>query len=450
MPMYWDGQYYLFHQRDPALDAPLSVPLGWALVTTKDFVRFEDQGEVISGEGDAAPDRYIFAGSVYRGPDGAFEANYTGFNDLREGTGQPTQVLMRASSDDLTHWTKEGAFKLPPQPGYDSGDWRDPFVFWDEERSQWTLILGTRSDVPKIHRTGRTVWFSSPDAKDWTFEGDLYAPGLYTGHEMPDEFHIGETWYLLTTEYSDKSKTVYVRSDSAVGPWHRPPDDAFDGRAYYAARTASDGERRFLFGWVANKQGNRDANTSWWGGTLVVHEVVTRENGTLGVVPPTELTEAVMAGAHTLAPERIEAGNGRVSCVVADASSTSYGFEADVTIAPGTRQFTLQFAGDPELDDWYGYTIDLTQNRLTFDRQPNWPWNRYDNKGLERPLPNVSAGGLIHLQLIVDEGVAVLYLEDIALSARINEPAGSALGFDVEDGDIEVTNARLSNVVGRI
>lgn len=447
MPMFWDGTYYLFHQRDPAFAAPLSVPLGWALETTEDFVTFQDRGEVIPGEGDDDPDRYIFAGSVFRSPSGVFQANYTGFNDLRSGTDVPSQVLMRASSEDLVSWRKEGRFELPPQHGYDPDDWRDPYVFWDPDRSRWMLILGTRHASPKIRRTGSTVWFSSSDAQEWTFEGDLYAPGLYTGHEMPDEFAIGDTWYLLTTEYSDKSKTVYVQGPTATGPWQRPSDDAFDGRAYYAARTASDGERRFLFGWVANKQTNRDAATFVWGGTLVVHEVVQRTDGSLGVLPPAEVVDAVMADAEPLDPVDLGVDRGRAVTTLATARSDSYGLETSIDVAPGTRRFTVLLGGDPELDDWYGYTVDLLEHRLTFDRVPNFRWNRYDNKGLERPLPADLGTKPIRLRLIVDETVAVLYVNDIALSARINEAPGSALGLEVEDGRIGVSDARLGTVL---
>lgn len=445
MPFFADGTYYLYHQRDPQFDAPLSQPLGWALVTTKDFVTFEDKGEVIAGAGNDAADQYIFAGSVYRKPGGRFEANYTGFNSLRAGTDVPSQVLMRATSDDLVIWEKEGRFELPPQQGYDPDDWRDPFVFWNDDLQQWMLILGTRGSGPKVQRKGRTVWFSSPDAETWQFEGDLYAPGLYTGHEMPDEFTIGGRWYLLTTEYSACSKTVYAMGKSALGPWIRTNDDAFDGRAYYAARSASDGCRRFLFGWVANKKDRDDRATFVWGGTLVVHEIQQRADGTLGAVPPHEVFEAVMANAGREVAASVRAENRREVEEIATTGSASYGVDATVTVSPGTRSFSMLFAGDSELDQWYAFTVDLAQHRLSFDRSPNWPWNQFDNKGLERPLPENVGDTEIRLRLIVDGTVAVVYLNDIALSTRVNNPAGSSLGFDVENGAITVS-ARVSNV----
>jgi hypothetical protein len=109
------------------------------------------------------------------------------------------------------------------------------------------------------------VWFTSTDLQTWEFQGDFWAPGLFSMHEMPDLFRMGDYWYLLTTEYSDKSKTVYRMSTSLAGPWTAPVADA-EGR-------------RFLFGWVPTKE-NEDELASWqWGGTLVVHEVVQRPDG---------------------------------------------------------------------------------------------------------------------------------------------------------------------------
>lgn len=88
-------------------------------------------------------------------------------------------------------------------------------------------------------------------------------------HEMPDLFRRGDWWCLLTTEYSDRSKTVYRMSRSMCGPWSAPVHDAFDGRAYYAARTASDGAHRYLFGWVPTKAGGADLGAQQKGGTKI-------------------------------------------------------------------------------------------------------------------------------------------------------------------------------------
>ena len=107
---------------------------------------------------------------------------------------------MHAISHDLKNWEKTNdAVTFTPQPGYDPDDWRDPFVLWDDEENQYILILGTRLAGDKHRQTGRTVYFTSTDLTNWTFEGDFWAPDLFTMHEMPDLFKIGEWWYLITT-----------------------------------------------------------------------------------------------------------------------------------------------------------------------------------------------------------------------------------------------------------
>ena len=446
MPFYWDGKYYLYHQRDTRNPGPFGEPFGWCLATTTDFVTYDDEGEAIPGGGDDSVDQFIFAGSVYRDDKGRFRAIYTGYNRDRVGTGVPSQVLLEATSDDLLTWTKDGVFELPPPDGHDPTNWRDPFVLWDEKVGQWMMILGARHDDALTVSSGRTVWFSSKDLKAWAFEGDLWAPDLFTMHEMPDLFESNGLWYLLTTEYSDKSKTIYSVSENPTGPWRRLADDAFDGRSYYAARSVSNGDRRFLVGWVATKEGAIDSGPFEWGGTLVVHEVVTRDDGSLGVAPPAELWDAITVNRSALEATVVAREEGRVVKTLAEISAASYAFEATVRVEEGTRAVALYFAGDPESDDWYSYELDLVNSRLSFDRVPNWPWNRYDNKGLDRPLPPGLESREVRVRLVVDESVATVFVDDIALSTRIYSPAGSTIAVAVTDGSVAIIGASVSEV----
>lgn len=446
MPFYSDGKYYLYHQRDTRNPGPFGEPFGWCLVATSDFVTYDDLGEVIPGGGDDSVDQFIFAGTVYRDAEGQARAIYTGYNRDRVGTDVPSQVLLEARSDDLVHWVKDGAFELPPPAGYDPTNWRDPYVLWDEKAGHWMMILGSRQDGPESISSGSTVWFTSDDLTEWTFQGDLWAPGIFTMHEMPDLFEANGLWYLLTTEYSEKSKTIYCISESPTGPWRRPVDDAFDGRAYYAARSVSDGDRRFLVGWVATKTGDIDTGPFEWGGCLEVLEVTFREDGTLGAIPPIELWEAISADSQPIEPVMIETPDGRTVAELGVVTGDSYAVEATLEIAPGTRSVSLFFAGDPEADDWYAFNLDLNEQRLTFDRVPNWPWNRYDNKGLDRPLPADVTSKSVRVRLIVDETVATIFVDDIALSTRIYDPAGATLAVAVVDGSVSVTGASLSIV----
>ena len=62
--------------------------------------------------------------------------------------------------------------------------------------------------------------------------------GLYFTHECPDLFRMGEWWYLVFSEFSERCVTRYRMARSLAGPWLAPAEDTFDGRAFYAAKTA--------------------------------------------------------------------------------------------------------------------------------------------------------------------------------------------------------------------
>lgn len=442
MPFFHDGQFYVYHQRDARDPVPFE-PFEWSLATTTDFVDYEDRGVALPKGDDDAQDQYIFAGSVARVGDG-FRAMYTAYNRDYAALGRPAQVLKEATSQDLLHWTKGEAQFLPPQPGYDTSDWRDPFPFWDEGSRRYVMILGARLEGDKSLLTGRTVWFTSPDFAEWTFQGDFWAPGLYTMHEMPDLFRMGDWWYLLTTEYSDRSTTVYRMSRSLEGPWSAPIDDAFDGRSYYAARTAGDGEHRYLFGWVASKEGETDKGSWDWGGTLVVQEVFQRADGSLGVRPPQGVLEAFSPAESILAaPLRLEDRDGRAARTLATTESDILRADVRLSVEEGTRSFALRLFEDPDSGDAYAFTFHVGEQRIDFDKVPNWPWFRYDKRGLDRPFV-IEPGREYDVTVIVDDTIATLYVDGVALNARMYDKRGARLGVQVVDGAITIHEARLS------
>ena len=442
MPFYHDGTFYLFHQRDTRNPGPFGEPFGWALACTTDFVHFADLGEALAPGGDNAQDQFIFAGSLFES-NGVFYALYTGFNRDFPQQGKPSQVLMLATSADLLTWTKTAEHLVSPQPGYDPDEWRDPFVFWHAETQAYVMILGARKRDGKKIRTGRTVAFTSADLHQWDFNGDFWAPNLYYMHEMPDLFRIGDTWYLLTTEYSDKCKTNYRMSATLGGPWTAPLDDAFDGRAYYAARSASDGAKRYLFGWVPTKEQDDDLRNWQWGGTLVVHEVYQRADRTLGVKAPTGVANAFAHQERLIdLAMTLRAQDGCTDVYLTRTTGDLFKFEATLAFTADTRSFGIRLFEDEPSGDAYAFSFEIGEHRVSFDRTPNLPWFRYQNKGLERPL-RLEAQRSYTIQIIVDATIATLYVAGVALSTRMYAKAGQALAIYVVDGTLTLDSAVL-------
>lgn len=445
MPFVRDGVYYLFHQRDFRNPGPLPVcqPFGWDLVTTRDFVHYEDLGTAIPCGGKNEQDQFIFAGSVFWG-EGKYHAFYTGYNREYPEQGKPSQVLMHASSQDLLHWEKsKKALALAPQPGYDDTDWRDPFVLWDTENQEYLLILGARLSGNKHQLTGRTVYFTSKNLEDWVFHGDFWAPGLFTMHEMPDLFKMGNWWYLLTTEYSDRCKTIYRMSKSLHGPWIAPADDAFDGRAYYAARTASCGEQRVLFGWVPTRETQNDKSDFIWGGAYLAHEIVQRDDGSLGVKIP----DSVWNAFHNRKPLPslvLNAASERTEQVLVENSSDVFSFEADFSFSAETRSLGFSLFRNSATGTQYQFTLLVPENRMIFEKSPNWPYPALNNMGLERPVI-LDEEKTYHIRLLVDGSIATLYLNDTALTSRMYDKHGSSLGVFASNGTVVLKNMSFSD-----
>lgn len=443
MPFGKDGTFYLFYLRDPRVGGrSMGKPFGWDLLKTKDFVHYEDLGNAIPHGTDEEQDQYVFSGSVIKAL-GQYHAFYTGNNMLFPQQGKPGQVQMHATSDDLLHWTKtDEDLDLMAQPGYDPDDWRDPFLLWDEERQEYRMFLGARKAGPKTQQTGRTVWYTSKDLKTWEFQGDFWAPDLYTMHEMPDVFYMDGWWYHIITEYSHRSKMVYRMSKSLQDPWLTPKDDAFDGRAYYAARTFAMDGKHYLFGWVPTKEGDTDKGLFQWGGACVPHQLYQREDGTLGCAMPDTVRAAFVEG-ENLEDVALAAAPARQEKVLREDGGDFFKLELDVSFQEGTSTFGLRFYGNQETGESYQYLFHVGENRVIFEKSPNWPWPDEQNIGQERPI-HLEPGKTYHVDLIVDDTIATLYVDGVALNARAYRKFGTAVSAFATDGAVELKNITLS------
>lgn len=442
MPYAENGEFFVYHQRDHRNPVPFGEPFGWSLAKTRDFVNYEDFGESLKRGADDEADQFIYAGSVFQ-VEHKYHAFYTGYNREFLKAGKVSQVLLHAVSEDGILWKKlKEELKLPPQAGYDRRNWRDPFVLWDEEKGEYLLILGARKGEDKRKQTGRLVKFISKNLEDWEFAGDFWSPNLYTMFEMPELFKMGEWWYLVYSEYSDQNKILYRMSKSLDGPWIAPADDAFDGRAYYAGRTAFDGKRRVLFGWVPTKEEENDKNSYLWGGTFVPHEIYQREDGTLGTKPVDSLWKSFKDWEH-VSDFCMKTIDIKEEKVIKEETGSLVAFETILKFETGTREFSIKFYENLENGVSYEYRFQIPNQRVIFDKCPNYPWYQCLNIGLERPIslkPNME----YHIQLIIDDTIATLYINGTALNTRFYEKSGMALGITVTDGTISCKNIKFS------
>ncbi|MBN1349739.1 family 43 glycosylhydrolase [candidate division KSB1 bacterium] len=443
IPFYHEACYHLFYLKDYRNIASHGEGTPWFHLVTRDFVDFEELGEAIPRGAADSQDLWIFTGSVIE-HDKLFHIYYTGHNSHFANTGKPVQVIMHATSSDLKSWTKDIEFGLgaPASSEYEPDDWRDPFVFRNDEQSEyWMLIAARRKNGPSRHR-GLIALASSPDLHQWRIREPFWAPNLYYTHECPDLFRIGEWWYLVYSTFSERHVTHYRMSKSLDGPWLAPANDAFDTRAYYAAKTAGDRKKRFAFGWLATRENEKDDGHWNWGGNLVVHEIMQEVDGSLSVRVP----ESVMApfktqvpmefqpllGQWEIQPQKISARSvGRFSVLALGNLPDRCIVEAQILIAADTANAGLLVRMDDRLENYYQVRLEPGNQRMVFDR-----WHRNGDQPFifERPL-KVQPGKPVHLLLLIDGTCIVCYADrKVALSCRMYQHRTGQLGLFVSEG----------------
>ena len=453
IPLYARGRYQLFYLLDWRDRKNHGEGTPWYLVSTEDFVHFDEHGEMLARGTPAEQDLYVFTGSAIEA-EGQFHIFYTGHNPYFRKEGKPEQGVMHAVSSDLLHWKKipEDTF-FAPGTSFEPHDWRDPFVFWNPDAREYWMLLAARLKTGPSRRRGCTALCASKDLKKWEVREPLYSPGLYFTHECPDLFKMGDWWYLIFSEFSERLQTRYRMSRSVRGPWLTPESDTFDGRALYAAKTASDGRRRFLFGWNPTREGNKDYRGWHWGGNLVVHEVLQEKDGTLTVRVPDTVDRAF----STADPVNLTAGTGTLKtvsrgvqvlvpgsfgCAVGGPMPERCKIQATVDYTAGTKGCGIMLRASDDLESAYYIRLEPAHNRLVFDSWPRGGDVPFMPE-LERPI-RTAPGEPIEMKVFVDGSVCVVYVAGkVAMNTRLYSLPRGNWGVFVNEGIASFRDANI-------
>ena len=440
IPFYANGKFFLYYLRDYRGANGISEGVEWNLLTTDDFIRFDEQGVALSKGCKDDQDLYVFTGSVIE-RDGKYYIFYTGHNPHFVGTSKPQEVIMRAESDDLVNWRKEGVAVLTAPCGYEKDDFRDPFVYFDESASRYRMLIAARSHSGEFYRRGRIISAISADLNEWTWEsGEFYAPDAYFMHECPDLFKMGEWYYLLFSEFNDKFCTHYKMSRNPDGPWITPDVDTFDNRCFYAAKTACDGMDRYLFGWNPTRQNDVDYGMWQWGGNIVVHKICQKTDGRLYVVCPTQVQEHYKKTVLAVSDE-YKFGADKYSSTYFGTLPNSCKISLNFEYRYG-GDFGLILNADDEGKQGYFVKLGARYNRLCFVRVPRPTGDIQFMVESERPI-EIEKNRRYRLDVYRDGDVVEVYLDGQAMSTRMIDFKCGKFGVygnfaDVLFGDIEV------------
>jgi len=451
IPFVHEDEVWLFYLWDRRDGAGGGTP--WRLVRTKNMLEFEDVGVVLAAGTPDDPDFNCYTGSIVRDND-RLVLFYTAHNPNILGTAgrDARQSVMRAFSDgNPTEWTRDSDFLLEASDGYVDTDWRDPFVFWDNEKQCWTMLLASRlDDATMTRRRGVVAALTSTDLDEWQIAAPFFSPHQYLTHECPDYFIWNNRSYLIYSEFTDRFSTRYHYADENL-KWRTPLDNSISNRSFYAAKSFEWDNRRFLAGWIPSKANDNDDGDWEWGGTLAVLEALQNSDGRLSIRLLPELLAQFPVRvpndfdnrpiAHTSLGHRVS---------VTHPSEDLHSFRAsfDVTLGEGSQDAGLLFGSEIDGDCGHFVRLEPARHRVVLDR---WPRRRTGNHqwqvsgdvpydvGAEQAV-NLPAG-THHVDVVVDgSAVLVNVNEAVVLTGRAYSRHGNGIGLFSTEGDTIFTN----------
>lgn len=375
---------------------------------------------------------------------------------------EPREVILLATSKDCRTWTKDRSFRLPSpvEQGYDKNEFRDPYVFYDEDAQLYRMLISTLKDGKSV-----IAQFTSTNLRNWTLAAPFFTNIWGRFYECPDVFKMGNYWYMI---YSDKDVTRMVQYfyastlDELMNlpsdryPSTLPDEGKLEATSFYAGKTASDGQNRYLWGWCATREGRRTTGNADWAGALVAHKLVQNEDGTLSLnVPqaisakysqPVALTEKARVGEVTSAASSYTLKTN--SFVRFARLGNQNKITMTVTVPEGTDAvFGLSFVdcSDKEekarifIEDKYGY---LKMKEVAVNEKTG-EWN--DALSITERTIIPAADNVYHIEAYTEQSVCVVYVNGrYAFTNRIYDLAKNPWSVFCSNGEVTVSDIKLS------
>lgn len=173
-------------------------------------------------------------------------------------------------------------------------------------------------------------------------------------------------------------------------------------------------------------------------GGVLVHRIVQQENGDLSVLPIEE-KETQLSGVSALTLENIQ---GNAELVFEKQIGTRYRVDFMMEFSELTYRFGVKIYENSAIDSGYAYQFVPGEQKAEFDRLPNMKWFIYLNKGMAQSV-SLIPGKKYPVTVLVQDDISVLYVDGVAISARMKEKPGDELKFYVESGKLAVSEITL-------
>jgi beta-fructofuranosidase len=432
-PIFFAGQYHMFHQYNP--QGAVWGNMNWAHATSPDMFHWHHEPIALSPT-PAGPDQDgVFSGSAIL-DNGKPTLIYTGVappskNDatLRDGTHtwRETQCLAVAQDDNLRSWNKltDPVIAAPPE-GLSVTGFRDP-ALW-REGDNWMLVLGSGIRG----KGGAILLYSSSDLRHWTYLHPL-VEGAFSGKntvnpvdtgdmwECPDFFPLGNKHVLLISTMGKVRWKVGTYANQRFTP---EKEGVVDWGSYYAAKTFLDrNERRILWGWITEARPDTELIAAGWAGAMSLPRVLSLSPDNelqTGVAPEVQMLRSAHIGSHEA---EASSQNQRV---LGEVRIHNLAAELDLLLHPKSDEFTLRLQSDAGEFAAISCAHQAGSRVLRINQ-------------ISCPLPGAT-GSKVRLHIFLDGSVLEIFANDsTALTARIYQVPQGPLRLKLE-GDVKVAS----------
>ncbi|MCD8364097.1 MAG: family 43 glycosylhydrolase [Lachnospiraceae bacterium] len=473
IPFYHDGVYHLFFLSVPenTVRYPERVRNTWQHVISRNLVDWEELPPVLlPGDGTELDKDGCWTGSVIYA-NGKYHIFYTGYHIDSEFP----QTICHAISEDCITFTKDPNSPLivPDTRYYESIDWRDAYIFYNEEEGEYWMLIAARKNEGPSNRRGVVVLYTSTDLAHFEHKGILYEPWHTNCPECPEMYKMGDYWYLVYSRFSERAQTIYRVSKSPYGPWRTPKFDGIDNRRFYAAKSLLDDKgRRIYFAWTPERENQSDDDLWQTGGDFgIPHEVIPMADGNLKVVMPEEIQEYFRRKKLSFTFEsklgQIKA-YGDKALEVSSLGTLSYGFfhveqenlmlECNIKVSDCADYFGLTINSDEDIDNGYLLAFNraaqaVSLNKLPAPLDPFWatlsgkpiiPAEVDGPRVCEKPFP-FRDGDIINVKCVLTDTLIEIFVGDlVAFSYRTYRKLPYRIGIFAQDCNVEYHNIHFS------
>lgn len=442
MPFYDGNTFNIFFLEDIRKSSDIGFH-PFSLFTTNNFCSYDYKGIVIPYTNDfSSQELALGTGSIIKDKVGLYHAFYTGHNDNLS----PKEAIMHATSKDMIKWTKIPSDTFLSSNQYESNDFRDPYVLYDDNSQKYWMLITTRKDS-----TGVIAKYTSSDLKNWVDEGVFFKNDMGTDSnlECSSLIKFKDKYYLSFSDQWPKRIVHYRIYDPISKKFKKPSTDYWDGSGFYAGRLETDGNKLYVFGWIPTKEEDSDEKNYNWAGNLAVHELIQQNNEELRAKLPDsieknieykkyniyKLTDGVIKNTSELYFSNIS--NGLESVEFKNVDSYYY---AEGTIVPKSENAIFGFSFNIyNNSSKLNIIFDGIKNKVEFFN------TEIENRNLSSSKSEIdleiNKDQSINYKLLMENGIVVLYINNSKiLSTRMYKSSNKNWGIFSLNSQIELKN----------